>query len=670
MADHCLLLPGFFDWSPWCVLLGPMNTKWSLPSAYTTWQRIVDTNWICKRLQQHCRNTSVGGVYGVNQKHDWLTLRRREWTLGLKMCHLLVRVQVMKNEKRTPNWFSQPALFKLTLCVLATCCKLVLLSLMIMRMAAALFANMHDHTWQSDSNGAHPAPQQQNDRTTACIIAKKLDRQQHDVRIPKHSPWHVASCHVPEAHTLEVQTRVCALQRRPGNVCTCGVTVVRNCECTIRACPVCAHERRCSCLAWKSCQTPHWCSRDRCCKTWGLSKLFCVWWRRMPSWNRLSLSTFWFSTHDLLSGMNFWIPPDLPLVFGRVVDIICCTVLSWTIRTTLATNRLPCLRVNSFCFMTSLKICLTISLVSSSRALMSSALNSVAVWGFAFFWVCWLQFATLLSWSLGFSSSHWSCCYAHRCCHHFHSLRFLVQILLGHCRHVIFVEFSKDIGNPFSRRDDFSFLILYLGDEHLFFADLIPGCSSHLWSLQVFLDVLLSFHSFLSLIHVLCIFSLLSVAVSILWVCFFSPRWVFGFQRLPLRSPQSLLLLMSRLLLHRLFLLVHVVADMKHDGTLPLHPNVRIARDALHPRCDLTPRSPCWIQNVLHMSFLLPPQRNQHGFRGRAFNSCFCGGFSLIFSMISWYFFELMLLNFNECFFSVWYHPSCFIISCFLFRIL
>ena len=167
-----------------------------------------------------------------------------------KMCHLLVRVQVMKNEKRTPNWFSQPALFKLTLCVLATCCKLVLLSLMIMRMAAALFANMHDHTWQNDSSGAHPAPQQQNDRTTACIIAKKLDRQQHDVRIPKHSPWHVASCHVPEAHTLEVQTRVCALQRRPGYVCTCGVTVVRNCECTIRACPVCAHEKRCSCLAW------------------------------------------------------------------------------------------------------------------------------------------------------------------------------------------------------------------------------------------------------------------------------------------------------------------------------------------------------------------------------------------------------------------------------------
>ena len=31
-----------------------------------------------------------------------------------------------------------------------------------------------------------------------------------------------------------------------------------------------------------------------------------------------------------------------------------------------------------------------------------------------------------------------------------------------------FVEFSKDIGNFLSRRDDFSFLIPYLGDEHSF----------------------------------------------------------------------------------------------------------------------------------------------------------------------------------------------------------
>ena len=53
---------------------------------------------------------------------------------------------------------------------------------------------------------------------------------------------------------------------------------------------------------------------------------------------------------------------------------------------------------------------------------------------------------------------------------HIDSLRFLVQTLLV---------------NPFWRRDDFSFVILYLG--------VIPGMYS--------LDVLLSFHCFLSLIH-------------------------------------------------------------------------------------------------------------------------------------------------------------------------
>ena len=38
-----------------------------------------------------------------------------------------------------------------------------------------------------------------------------------------------------------------------------------------------------------------------------------------------------------------------------------------------------------------------------------------------------------------------------------------------------FVEFSKDIGNPFSRRDDFSFSFFILVMSTLFFADLIPG---------------------------------------------------------------------------------------------------------------------------------------------------------------------------------------------------
>ena len=63
------------------------------------------------------------------------------------------------------------------------------------------------------------------------------------------------------------------------------------------------------------------------------------------------------------------------------------------------------------------------------------------------------------------------------------------------------------------------------------------------------LNLFLYFH-FFCLWCIFCIWSLLSGAVSLLWVCFFSTRWVFGFPRLPLISPQSLLLLQFRLLLH------------------------------------------------------------------------------------------------------------------------
>ena len=42
-----------------------------------------------------------------------------------------------------------------------------------------------------------------------------------------------------------------------------------------------------------------WCNRDRCCKIWGRPKLTNGWWSRTPSWNQLSLSTFWFTTRDI-----------------------------------------------------------------------------------------------------------------------------------------------------------------------------------------------------------------------------------------------------------------------------------------------------------------------------------------------------------------------------------
>ena len=215
----------------------------------------------------------------------------------------------------------------------------------------------------------------------------------------------------------------------------------------------------------------------------------------MPSWSRLLLTTFWFSTRGIsaqsfctsqsgvLSGMSFWILPDLPLVFGRVVDIILRAVLSRKVCKTLAMNR------SGGCYQHFPHLLSCASLLFSLSSMLPAWTPS-ALWfrwrfvspfpsshrrmlwclrlGFRcslgiclFFWVCWLQFAALQSWSLGFSSSHRCCCCAHQCCFHFHFLRFLVQIRLAHCRRIFFFEeFSKDIGNPFTRRDDFSFLIL------------------------------------------------------------------------------------------------------------------------------------------------------------------------------------------------------------------
>ena len=154
--------------------------------------------------------------------------------------------------------------------------------------------------------------------------------------------------------------------------------------------------------------------------------------------------------------------------------------------------------VNSFRFMISLKICLTMSLVSSSHALMSSARIPLLSGDLPFLsLLIAVRNSSVVISGVLFSSSHWCCCCAHRCCFHCHSLRFLVQIRLARCRRIFFVGFSKDIGNPFTRRDDLSFLILYLCDEHLLL------CRFDSWyvpyTFEVFkysLDVLLSFHSF------------------------------------------------------------------------------------------------------------------------------------------------------------------------------
>ena len=89
-----------------------------------------------------------------------------------------------------------------------------------------------------------------------------------------------------------------------------------------------------------------WCSRGRCCKIWVRPIFIGDWWNRKPSWNRPSLSTFWFTTHGisvqsicilqggLLIGRIFWIQPDLLLVFGQALGIIFRTKLSRTACTT------------------------------------------------------------------------------------------------------------------------------------------------------------------------------------------------------------------------------------------------------------------------------------------------------------------------------------------------
>ena len=90
----------------------------------------------------------------------------------------------------------------------------------------------------------------------------------------------------------------------------------------------------------------------------------------------------------------------------------------------------------------------------------------------------------------------------------------------------ICVEFPKDIGNLISRRDDFTFLVLYLGDEHSFLCKF--DSLDVLYTFQVFKQffgclAVFSFF-FLSLILLFSICLLLSGAVSLLWVCFFTPR--------------------------------------------------------------------------------------------------------------------------------------------------
>ena len=100
--------------------------------------------------------------------------------------------------------------------------------------------------------------------------------------------------------------------------------------------------------------------------------------------------------------------------------------------------------------MTSLKICLTISLVSSSHALISSSLIPLRSGDVPF-----LEF-----WDSHHTAVHIDAALI------FIFTDFLFSFFLFIVIVIFFVEFTKDIGNSLPRRDDLSFFILYLGDEH------------------------------------------------------------------------------------------------------------------------------------------------------------------------------------------------------------
>ena len=154
------------------------------------------------------------------------------------------------------------------------------------------------------------------------------------------------------------------------------------------------------------------------------------------------------------------------------------------------------------------------------------------------------------------------------CCSHFHSLRFLGPFLLVHCRRIFFVEFSKDIGNPFSRSDDFTFIILYLGVEHILLCRFDSW--DVLYTFEVYkysLDVLLSFHSFLSLRHFF--------AFAHFFRRCFPSLGVFLLSSMSLRISTSSFHTSSSLFcccclacfFIVFFFLVHVSSDMHHDRT-------------------------------------------------------------------------------------------------------
>ena len=85
--------------------------------------------------------------------------------------------------------------------------------------------------------------------------------------------------------------------------------------------------------------------------------------------------------------------------------------------------------------------------------------NSIAVWGFCLFLSLLIAFCNSSVVTSGILLSSLISCSKS-------SLVVLVKSI---------VEFTKDVGNSFSRCDAFSFVVLYFVMSTFFFADLIPG---------------------------------------------------------------------------------------------------------------------------------------------------------------------------------------------------
>ena len=138
---------------------------------------------------------------------------------------------------------------------------------------------------------------------------------------------------------------------------------------------------------------------------------------------------------------------------------------------------------NLFCLSTSMKICLTISFVSSSHVLVSSALIPLLSPVLPFFFESVdgsLQFFSREFWNF-VRLFHVGSLIDLLCCFQSHFLSDSSSV--SSCLFIIIqfaVEFSKDIGNSFSWCIDFAFFIFYLTDEYPFF--------SQIWCRSMFLN--------------------------------------------------------------------------------------------------------------------------------------------------------------------------------------